>query len=208
MKKTIFLVIAVLVFSFSLSQAQDPCAACLAPKTCGIADIGSMIPGCPNAKAVICFYCAPTQPIMNVEVLEISGICPGYEDACWDAVWPWVLENQTELCGQVNCENGSNLITVTMPLCWDRMWDGETITLTHNYWSCDLRCVKVMESCWCTCTPICDFQGCVPHLITTTISATTVGDGECEAPIPPKAMNAGEPWTESEICVPVGTCTL
>ncbi len=182
MKKTIFLVIAVLVLSFSFSQAQDPCAACLSPKVCSVANIGDMLPGCPDAKAIICYECPPSQPYMYVEVLEMQGVCPGYEDAVWDILDEWVLENQAELCGSIPCDQGSKTVEITNFSCADIYWDGTSLTYKRSS-SCDLRCTRVFDWCWCNCTPDCIGNSprtpCTPFTNYVENDPYTTGDGEC-----------------------------
>ncbi len=180
MKKTIFLVIAVLVFSFSLSQAQDPCAACLTPGICTTLPVGDFVPGCPDAEVVVCYTCSPTGNFFTkVEILAVNNVCPGYEDAIWDATYNYIYNNHGDFCGLQPCDQGSLTLEITDPVCYDIFWNGTYLNYTRSE-TCDLRCTLNLTICMCNCTPDCDTDpDCVPHPVITWNYTYLTGNGEC-----------------------------
>jgi hypothetical protein len=170
MKFKIFILIIALVSIYSNYEAQAQCEVCIAPKMCTVQQI--FVFGCGNVYVTFCYQCFVTNNSMTVDIIDITGICPGMEDAVWDAAFNWIYNHKAELCGNKPCESGPpSHLTITTPICGTMEFDGN---ISGKYRirinpSCDKRCIREADWCYCTCTPDCDYIGCTPHVKITNV---------------------------------------
>lgn len=149
MKKIFFLITIILLGIFNIPQikAQDPCDICIAPKMCYTLNLN--VPGCGNITYILCYQCFAAYRGVNVDIYDIDGICPGYEDAVWDSAYSWVSQNVSALCGNQPCNEGTLHVRITIPICGTFIYDGNQSGRYRIKYDpdCDRHCIQEYD--WC-----------------------------------------------------------
>lgn len=167
------LVVGSLMWTDATAQGCDVCTT--PPRPCYILRFG--IPGCcDSVEAVFCYECSPTHPEINIYVASVT-YCPGCEDAVWDYIWDWVLNNEELLCAGARrpCDQPPFLdYYITRPICAEVSWNTVPylgrLRVKIQPGECDLRCTLHLQVCR-------DFSTVPPTVRTDTLSYYVTGNG-------------------------------
>ncbi len=205
MKKIIlFLFITMFVLLISCFELKSQCEKCLFPNLC--TQFTLSVPNCGNIKYTICYRCFSNS--VHADIIEMEGItCTDEQglDAVWDAGFQWIRDNMSELCGTMPCQIGSKTVIITRPMCATLVHLGSqpgTYKVKFDN-SCDKRCTKEFEWCWCDCINIpnhCWNRDCIvlgPHIRFTYISSYVTGNGICRVD-----WSIGDIWSQEDWTIP------
>ncbi|QLH53166.1 MAG: hypothetical protein CH6_0869 [Candidatus Kapaibacterium sp.] len=179
MKKYIFLLVATIILGLvagNKASGQVGCEVCVSPLPGSCYELTFSIPGCCDSlTAVFCYECGVTRPSITLYVAEIS-YCPQCEDAAWDFVHQWALDNIDKLCGSWPCNTPPPFeVYYTVPVCAEVQWNGATgrVTVRAHPGSCDKRCTEKYE--WCR-----DYSTTPPTTQRRLVERYPSGNGTCE----------------------------
>ncbi len=208
MKKIIVIWLVIFAFVMSNVESKAQCTNCVVPWVCHQFNIS--VGSCQGILVTMCVYCDLSSNKTRIQIIEIFGICSGIsEDDVWDAANSHIWSNIETYCGNQPCVGQSiSTVYITHPVCGDRSWDGTKLKISENRVSCDLRCTKVYEWCYCDCDPTncwhddCRYIYVGVKVFTETDDPFLTGNGVC--PKHEKEAIGQDAWTE--YCVKIYEC--